>query len=115
SALLGIPADDRSNVGLKLRAPRASTTSTRPDTPANTAGRFPSARPIAANLAPFGSRCHDLDGQNTCVPSSVTTAGIRGSAAMSVTATAIASVGPSDLKMLSEDNSRARNATITTL
>ncbi len=110
-----MPADDRSNVGLKPRAPSASATSTRPDTAANRAGRLPSEPPIAANLAPFGSRCHALDGQNTRVPSSVTTAGIRVRAAMRVTATAIASVGPSDRKMLSEDSSRARNATITTL
>jgi hypothetical protein len=45
----------------------------------------------------------------------VTTAGISVSAAISVTATAIASVGPSERKMLSEESSRATNATITTL
>jgi hypothetical protein len=39
---------------LKLKEPTASATSTRPETPAKTAGRFPSARPMAANLAPSG-------------------------------------------------------------
>src|SRR5580698_3929319 len=43
----------------------ASTTSTSPETMANRAGRRPSARPMAANLAAAGSRCHALDGQNT--------------------------------------------------
>ena len=67
------------------------------------------------NLAPFGSRCHALDGQNTAVPRSVTTAGISVSAAMSVTATAIASVGPSDRKMLSDDSSQRQERAMTTL
>jgi hypothetical protein len=55
-----------------------------------------------------------LDGQNTRRPSSDTTAGTRVSPAISVTATAMASVGPSDRNRLRVDSSRARKATMTT-
>ena len=69
---------------------------------------------MAVNRAAFGSRRHDLDGQNTRGPSSETTAGISVSPAISVTATAIASAGPIDRSTLSVDSSSARNATMTT-
>ena len=114
SAVDGMPADDRSNVGLSDSAPSASRISTRPEAAANTAGRRPRAPPIAVNAAPFGSRCHAFDGQNTAVPISDTTAGISVRAAMRVTATAIARVGPSDRKMLSDDSVSARKAAMTT-
>ena len=46
---------------------------------------------MAAKRAPFGVCLQDLEGQNTRGPSSETTAGIRVSPAISVTATAMAS------------------------
>ena len=49
SALAGMPAEDRSNVGLKPNAPMARATSTSPETAAKSAGRRRSALPIAAN------------------------------------------------------------------
>ena len=69
---------------------------------------------MAVNRAAFGSRRHDFDGQKTRGPSSETTAGISVSPAISVTATAIASVGPSERSTLSVDSNSARNATMTT-
>lgn len=76
----------------------------------------PRAQPAAGRGEPaaFGSRCHDFDGQNTAVPMSDTTAGISVRAATRVTATAMARVGPSDRKMLRDDNVRARNAAMST-
>ena len=68
---------------------------------------------MAANRAAFGSRFHALDGQNTSVPSSDTIAGIRVSPATRVTATAMASAGPSERSTPSVDSSRARNAMMT--
>ena len=69
---------------------------------------------MAPNRAERGSRCHDLDGQNTFGPSSDTTAGTSVRPATSVTATAIASAGPSDRRMLTVDRTSARNAAMTT-
>ena len=69
---------------------------------------------MAANRAAFGSRRQALDGQNTRGPSSDTTAGTSVSPAIRVTATAIASVGPSERSTLRVDRSSARNATMTT-
>src|ERR1700712_640251 len=71
---------------------------TPPEAMANRAGCLPMAPPIAAKRAPFGSCCHALDGQNTRVPRSETMAGMRGSPATSVAATAMARAGPSALK-----------------
>ena len=68
---------------------------------------------MAANRAEAGSCRHAFDGQNTRVPSSETTAGTRVSPARSVTATAMASAGPSDLNRPSVDRVSTRNAAIT--
>ena len=62
---------------------------------------------MAANRAAFGSRRHAFEGQKTRGPSSETTAGTSVSPAISVTATAIASVGPSERSTLSVDSSSA--------
>ena len=61
----------------------------------------------------FGWRCHAFDGQKTYRPSSDTIAGIRVSDVTSMTATAIASAGPSEPKKPSEASSSTRNATMT--
>src|SRR5581483_6477892 len=114
SALAGMPAEPRSNVGLKLNAATESPARITPETTAKTSGRRRIDWPMAAYLALDGSRCHDLDGQKTLVPSSDTTAGIRVRLATRVVATAIASAGPIDRSTLSVDSSSARKATMTT-
>ena len=80
---------------------------------ANTPGRRPTARPMEAKCVPLASRFQEFDGQNTRAPSSDTTAGTSVSPASRVTATAIASAGPSDRSIPSEDSNRARKAMIT--
>jgi hypothetical protein len=64
-------------------------------------------------MVPVGWRCHALDGQKTNRPSSDTTAGIKVSAVMSMTATAIASAGPSEPKNPSDASRSTRKATMT--
>ncbi len=68
---------------------------------------------MVAKRVPFGSRRHALDGQKTRVPSSATIAGIRVRPASRVTATAIASEGPSDLNRPRVERLSARKDTIT--
>jgi hypothetical protein len=73
----------------------ASRTITPPEATTQRTGCRPSEPPIAANRAPVGSSRHAFDGQKTRVPSRETIAGTRVSPASRVTATAIASAGPS--------------------
>ena len=113
STVSGAPESPRSKFGLNCRAKIASTASTSPDAAAYTAGRRPSDWPRAPNRAKAGSFCHAFEGQKTFVPIRETTAGTSVSAATTVTATAIASAGPIDLKMPSELRISAMNDTIT--
>src|SRR5689334_14439314 len=102
STVLGAPESPRSKLGLKPKAKTASAASTSPETLAYIAGRRPREFPIAPNRAYSGSFVHDFDGQKILVPISETTAGTSVSAARTVTATAMASAGPIDLKMPKE-------------
>ncbi len=113
STVLGAPESPRSKLGLNCRAKIASTARTSPEAAAYTAGRRPRDWPIAPKRAKVGSFFHAFDGQNTLVPIRETTAGTNVSAATTVTATAIASAGPIDLKMPSELRISAMNDTIT--
>ena len=113
SALFPVEPLDRSKVGRKLNAATASAAMTMPETAANRTGRLAIARPIAAKRAPRGSVFQAFDGQKTRVPSSDTNEGIRVRPATSVTATAIASAGPSERNRPSVDSASAMNDTIT--
>lgn len=79
----------------------------------NRPGRRATALPTDPKRAARGSRCHDLDGQNTLVPISEMIAGIRVRLASRVTPMAMARAGPMETRKLSEESSSARKQTMT--
>ncbi|CAM5676164.1 hypothetical protein SALBM135S_09168 [Streptomyces alboniger] len=85
----------------------------RAETTAHTAGLRAIDVPRRAKPVPCGSCRQDFDGQNTLVPSSETTAGTSVRPASSVRKTAMASAGPMDRSMPSEESVRAAKATMT--
>lgn len=76
-------------------------------------GWRPTAVPARRGSEPFGSARQPLEGQNTLGPSRAMSAGISVSAATSMTATAMAMLGPMVLRKPSEDSVSALNAMMT--
>lgn len=98
---------------MKLKAKTVSTARVPPDATTYRTGCLPRDLPILPKRVPVEGCFHFFDGQKRALPSTDTRAGKRVSAATRVTPTAIASDGPIERKMPSDERARVMNATNT--